>query len=119
MADNPNPNQSSEQKAADAAKAKATQDAEREKLKAELRKEIEAEQKAQAKAGQSEDLKKAKAEFKMPEGEEGYTHVRITQLNGQVLEEPQIKAFDPHQYETSISKQAGFKADVLHKGKVK
>ncbi|MBG8556169.1 hypothetical protein [Hymenobacter guriensis] len=55
--------------------------------------------------------------YKPAKDEEHLTHVRIVRLGGEVLAEPVVKAFDSHQYRTSISKQAGFQAEVLHKGK--
>lgn len=61
---------------------------------------------------------KVKAAYKVPEGEEGYHHVLITEQGGETLAEPIVKAFDPHQY-ASIAKLPGFKGDIIHKAKAK
>lgn len=56
------------------------------------------------------------AGFTVPNGEEGYTHVAETQVNGEALAEPRIRAYEPHQYDTLISKQHGYQAEVIHRG---
>jgi hypothetical protein len=64
---------------------------------------------------QSAAAKKVKAAYKVPKGEEGYHHVLITHQGGEALAEPVVKAFEPHQYETSVSKFPGFKGEIIHK----
>jgi hypothetical protein len=59
--------------------------------------------------------KRVKAAYKVPKGEEGYHHVLITHQGGEALAEPVVKAFEPHQYETSVSKFPGFKGEIIHK----
>lgn len=59
--------------------------------------------------------KKVKAAYKVPKGEEGYHHVLITEMGGEALPEPIVKAFEPHQYETGVSKLKGFKGEIIHK----
>lgn len=61
-------------------------------------------------------IAKAKKAFKLPKGEEGYTHVLETQVNGETLAEPRVRAYDPHTYASLISKQHGYQADILHTG---
>jgi len=61
-------------------------------------------------------IKAVKDGFKMPKGEEGYTHVVETQVNGEVLEEPRIRAYEPHLYDNLISKQHGYQAEVIRRG---
>lgn len=67
----------------------------------------------QAKAPKTH-LEKLVAGFKVPEGEEAYLHVAETQVGGEELTKPRIRPYDPQQYDTMISKQAGYKATVLH-----
>jgi phosphoenolpyruvate-protein kinase (PTS system EI component) len=55
------------------------------------------------------------APYKVPKGEEAYTHARITMLSGVKLTEPVVKAFHADQYE-QISKTPGFEAEVVHQG---
>lgn len=59
--------------------------------------------------------KRVKDAYKVPKGEEGYHHVLITQQGGEALAEPIVKAFEPHQYETSVSKLPGFHGEIIHK----
>ena len=60
---------------------------------------------------------KLKKGYKAPKGEEGYHHVLETQVNGETLAEPRVRAYDAHQYETLIAKQAGYTGEIIHKGK--
>jgi hypothetical protein len=39
-----------------------------------------------------------------------------TQVNGEHLDQPQVRAYDPHLYDSLISKQHGYQAEILHKG---
>lgn len=94
-------------------------DADIEAARAEARREALAEAADKASPSASAAVKKLKDSYKVPKGEEDFTHVAITHLHGQELAEPQVKAFDAHTYATSISKQAGFKGEILHKGKSK
>lgn len=66
---------------------------------------------------QAKAVHEVKKGFKVPKGEEGYTHVVETMVNGEVLEQPRVSSYDAHQYATLISKQQGYQAEVLHKGK--
>lgn len=54
------------------------------------------------------------AGFKVPEDEKQYLHVAETQVGGDELATPRIRQYDPQQYDTMISKQAGYKAHVLY-----
>jgi hypothetical protein len=61
-------------------------------------------------------IKAAKDGFEVPKGEEGYTHVVETQVNGEVLAEPRVRAYEPHLYDTLISKQHGYQAEIIRRG---
>lgn len=61
-------------------------------------------------------IKAAKDAFELPKGEEAYTHVVETKVNGEVLEQPRVRAYEPHQFDTLISKQQGYEGEIIHRG---
>lgn len=80
---------------------------------AELERQLAASQ--QPAKGLSAAAKQAKADYEKPKGHEAYHSVLITHQGGAELDKPVVKEFDPHQYETSISKLPGFKGEIIHK----
>jgi hypothetical protein len=60
-------------------------------------------------------IKAIKNGFTVPKGEEDYTHVIETKVNGEEVE-PRIRPYEAHQYDTLISKQQGYEAEVIHRG---
>lgn len=60
---------------------------------------------------------KAKAEFKLPEGEGHYTHVYVTHKNGVELPVSQVEPFHPNVWRQLAKSPNIIKGEVLHAGK--